>query len=174
MGETHCYVSKAGTKFDEAVKKEWKQSHEWNKVMVAMGVHMGEEIKSMYLTTTLAFPPEVLVKFNADNQKLFKQNGFLKKTGKGTKQLREFFNSILQKFGLDDYQSISDLRFGYGMFRLRGQTSEGYRDFDGRLYMKTDFVPSGATKWLTEISEIDYTEKYADLLKEQDKRKQTA
>lgn len=175
MAEIHCFVSKEGSDYDKAVRKQWKQSYEWDKVITAMAVHMKENFTQMYtITVVVGFPPSVISTFSEDHRKMFKKNGFLKVSGKSCKQLLAFYKSLLNKFGLEDYKAINDLRFSFGMYRLHGQTSEGYRDFDGHVYSRCDFIPSGADKYLTPISELEYTETYARLLKEQEKRKKGA
>jgi hypothetical protein len=165
-------VSKEGSDYDKAVRKEWQQQDDWEKVITAMAVHMGEKIKSIYTITELGFPADELDKFKPDNKKLFKQDGLIKKTSKEAKQLIKFYESILEKFNLKNYQSLSRLRFSYGMFKSSPkQESQSYRDFDGRIYMRCNFIPSGAKHSLTEMSELEYAETYTNLLKEQERRK---
>jgi hypothetical protein len=172
VSDFHCYVSKEGSDYDQAVRKEWKQQDDWNKVITAMAVHMGEKIESIYTQKDLGFPATELYKFKPDNKKLFKQDGFLKKTSKEAKRLKGFYSSILEKFNLKNYRTLSMLRFSYNMFKSSPkQESQSYRDFDGRIYMRCNFIPSGAKRSLTEMSELEYAETYANLLKEQERRK---
>lgn len=176
MEKYHCYVSKEGSKYDQAVRKECEQEDHWNNVMKALSKHMGEEIKSIYLiTSNLSFPSEVIDGFKEENKKLFKRGGFLKQKGKQCEELRAFFKSLLEDNDLSDYTSLRDIRFVYGMFKTSpSQHSESYRDFEGRVYQRCDFVPSGAKDSLTEISELEYQEIYTNLLKEQERRKKEA
>jgi hypothetical protein len=172
VSDFHCYVSKEGSDYDQAVRREWQQQDDWSKVMTAMAVHMGEEFKSIYTEFALGFPPAVVERFKPENKKLFRKDGFLKKSGKQAKALEQFYSSILVKFNLKNYRTLSMLRFSYNMFKSSPkQESQSYRDFDGRIYMRCNFIPGGAKNSLTEMSELEYAETYTNLLKEQERRK---
>jgi hypothetical protein len=176
VSDFHCYVSKEGSDYDKAVRKEWQGQDRWTDVMKALSKHMNEKIEVIYLFTfNLGLPPEQIAKFSDEHKKLFTKNNMLKQNGKVCRKLREFYKATLKENGLDDYQSLRDLRFVYGMFKTSPrQESQSYRDFDGRLYQRCNFIPSGTDKSLTEISEIEYAETYARLLREQEERKNKA
>jgi uncharacterized protein YjiS (DUF1127 family) len=173
VSDFHCYVSKEGSDYDKAVRKEYQQQDHWKDVMHDLSKLMDEKIDSIYmLTFNLGFPPNTIANLNDEHKKMFTKSHMLKQNGKTCRELRDLFKSLLSDYGLSNYQSISDLRLGYGMFKSSPkQESQSFRDFDGRIYMRCNFIPSGAKRSLTEMSELEYAETYANLLKEQERRK---
>jgi hypothetical protein len=142
---SYCTVSKDGSELDKALRKQYYQDDFWTKVIESMSVHLGEKINRIYTRTALGFPIDVIDGFNDERKKMFRKDGFLKSTPKGCKILQKFYESLLDKWHLNDYQSISDIRFTFGMFRFHGESSEAYRDFEGRLYSKTSFDQTNRT-----------------------------
>jgi hypothetical protein len=173
MSNTYCFVSKEGSKYEQALKKQWSQEPLWKKVIMAMSVHLNEEIKTIYAVPgSLGFPSEVINKFSEHNQKHFKKDGFIKANGKDNRQLNQFYNDLLEKWGLQNYQSPSDIRFCFQMFRFHGENCESFRDFQGRTYSKCSFDQnkrSGGDQ-LDPITEVEYAETYAQLLREQEEQ----
>ncbi|EST11281.1 hypothetical protein [Sporolactobacillus laevolacticus] len=178
MGEIYCYVSKDDSDYGKAVMKQFVQDAKWSKVIESLSVHMKDHsIDRIYTKTyNLGLPESVISKLSEENKKLFKQDGFLKQRGRVEKELRDFYFSLLDKWKLKDYKTLGEIRFCFNMYRLRGQRAETFRDFEGRVYSRTDFdYPESVRKTeVIRLSEIDYAKTYARLLEEQEQRnKQT-